>query len=376
MLRWIFSLATVFVCITSFAQVARPPQFVLLAFDGSKSLTFWLDSRKFAAQNDVRFTYFISGVYFLSTEDKNNYVEPSQGAGKSAIGFGGLKSDIQQRLEQVRLASNEGHEMASHANAHFDGAKYTQKQWDSENKQFTELMLNAWKHSLIPQKQPSWWVDYFTQNISTDPGMVGFRAPLLGVGNGLWPSLRSNGILYDTSRVDKMAYWPQQISGIWNFPLAALTIADTGKKTLSMDYNFYVADSKGVAGPASEHTTYENRMYKTYLAYFENNYYGNRAPVHIGHHFSLWNGGAYWRAMQRFAKTVCSKPEVVCGTYKELLSFLEKNKESLTAFQNTEFAKYDSSFRPSVIIPELTDKELEDFRSTLPNHFQVHEEEP
>lgn len=376
MLKIFTSLAMLFLCLSAFAQVARPPQFVLLAFDGSKSLSFWQSSRQFAAQNDVRFTYFISGVYFLSTDEKKNYVEPSKGAGQSAIGFGGLKTEIQARLEQVRLASEEGHEMASHANAHFDGAKYTQKQWDSENKQFTDLLVNAWKQNQIPQKQPSWWVGYFTQSLTSDPGMVGFRAPLLGVGKGLWPSLKNHGILYDTSRVDKMAYWPQQINGIWNFPLAALTIVDTGKKTLSMDYNFYVADSKGVAGPASEHANYEDRMYRTYLAYFENNYYGNRAPVHIGHHFSLWNGGAYWRAMQRLAKTVCSKPEVVCGTYKELMSFLEKNKENLSAFQKSEFTKYNMGFKPSLSLPELSDKELEDLRAHLPNHFQVHEEEP
>ncbi len=371
------SFLTTLVFLTSsvcFANVDRPPQFVLLAFDGSKSISFWKNSRLFAQQNDVLFTYFISGVYFLNTSKKNNYVEPSKGAGQSAIGFGGTEADIQLRLEQIRLASAEGHEMASHANAHYDGAKYTEAQWNSENQQFTNLMVNAWKNNGVASQQPPGWADYFTQNLSNDPGLVGFRAPLLGVGDGLWKSLKTQGILYDTSRVDRMNYWPTQINGLWNFPLAGLTIVTTGKKTLSMDYNFYYADSKGVAGPSSEYAAYEERMYKTYLAYFENNYFGNRAPVHIGHHFSLWNGGAYWRAMQRFAKTVCAKPEVVCGTYKELLAFVESNKAKIPSYQAGLFNKAlgKSLYKP---LPELTDEELQELAIEASNHIHAHDDE-
>jgi hypothetical protein len=374
--QFLLSMLVVFASSMSFAKVPRPPQFVLLAFDGSKSLSFWRESRQFAASHNVDFTYFISGVYFLSDTNRKNYVEPSRGAGQSAIGFGGVTADIQSRVEQVRLASEEGHEMASHANSHYDGAKYTEQQWDSENSQFTSLMIDAWKNNGVEKNQPSWWRGYFGQTLSNDPGMVGFRAPLLGVGNGLWKSLKNNGILYDTSRVDKMGYWPKQINGIWNFPLASLTIVGSGKKTLSMDYNFYVADSKGVAGPKTEHAAYEERMVKTYLAYFENNYFGNRAPVHIGHHFSLWNGGAYWRAMQRFAKAVCSRPEVVCGTYKELLAYMEKNKNSVEDLQAGDFDRLASSMkRQQPIMKELTDKEIEELRATLPNHFNAHDEE-
>jgi hypothetical protein len=64
-------------------------------------------------------------------------------------------------------------------------------------------------------------------------------------------------------------------------------------------------------------------MLKTYLAYFAGNYLGNRAPVHIGHHFSKWNGGAYWKAMQEFAQAVCGLPEVRCVTYRELEDYME-----------------------------------------------------
>lgn len=377
-MKWTSLLAAFvfFVSSIGFANVDRPPQFVLLAFDGSKSVSFWQNSRLFAKQNDVLFTYFISGVYFLNTNKKSNYIEPSKGAGQSAIGFGGTESDIQLRLEQVRLASIEGHEMASHANAHYDGAKYTEAQWNLENRQFTSLIANAWKNNGLAAKEPSDWSDYFTQNLSNDPGMVGFRAPLLGVGDGLWKSLKTHGILYDTSRIDRMSYWPTLVNGIWNFPLAGLTIVDTGKKTLSMDYNFYVADSKGVAGPSSEYSKYEDRMYRTYLAYFQNNYLGNRAPVHIGHHFSLWNGGAYWRAMQRFAKTVCAKPEVRCVTYKELLAFVETYKARIPSYQAGQFDKLPAKLIFNVPpVRELTDEELQELATEAGNHAHMHEQD-
>src|ERR1700759_2357249 len=46
-------------------SVNRPPQFVVLAFDGSKSLGMWQETRKFAkdmtaAGKPVKFTYFIN----------------------------------------------------------------------------------------------------------------------------------------------------------------------------------------------------------------------------------------------------------------------------------------------------------------------------
>ena len=103
--------------------------------------------------------------------------------------------------------------------------------------------------------------------------------------------------------------------GIWDFPLASLRAAHG--RVPSMDYNFYFKDSKGKPNP-SNGALYEQRMLDAYRKYFRNNYNGSRAPIHIGHHFSKWNGGAYWRAMKRFAIEVCGKPDVKCVTYREL----------------------------------------------------------
>lgn len=314
--------------------VERPPQFVLLAFDGSRNINFWRQSRAFARETGVRFTYFISGVYFLSRKDRKIYREPRRGRGRSAIGFGGRPADIAERVEQVALAISEGHEIASHANGHYNGSRYSTAQWKSELDQFGSIMASSWSR-YSKHKEPKWWRAHFKT------AMKGHRAPLLGRGSGLYKALKAKGYGYDTSRIARPGYWPQEIDGVWNFPLAYLRISGSRRRTLSMDYNFYVADSGARRGSSKRFGRYEERMYKTYMDYFRHNYSGdgNRAPVDIGHHFSGWNGATYWRAMKRFARVVCGKPEVICGTYGELQKFLEENRHKLDDYRRGNFKR-------------------------------------
>ncbi len=336
------SVLTLSTVISAEAKVDRPPQFVMLAFDGSRNLDFWKQSRKFARETGVRFTYFISGVYFLAQKDRKDYREPQRGRGRSAIGFGGKPADVGERVEQVALAVSEGHEIASHANAHFNGAKYSKSQWQLELNQFESIMANSWsRYSKL--KEPVWWRDYFTKE------MKGLRAPELGRGPGLFKALKAKGYSYDTSRTAKLDYWPEKLNGVWNFPLAHVRMAGSRRGTLSMDYNFYVADSRAKRGPVSRFKRYENRMFDTYMNYFNYNYSGpgNRAPIDIGHHFSAWNGAAYWRAMKRFTREVCGKPEVICGTYSELLKFVEENSDKLNDFRRGNF---DRKSEPSSLM--------------------------
>ncbi|MBY0384791.1 polysaccharide deacetylase family protein [bacterium] len=388
-------LTLIFISLSTFAKVDRPPQYVILAFDGSKNLDFWQESREFAKNAGVKFTYFMSGVYFIPNDDKNTYVEPKFGKGKSNIGFGGTRDVLPLRLEQVRLAAQEGHEMASHANAHFDGSSYTEKQWKSEFEQFNDIFTNCYANYDKIQNQPMWWEKYFTKPEPFTPEMplvqkqeiiashlVGFRAPLLGVGSGLWKTLQDYGYLYDTSRTDKMNYWPKKLENVWNFPLAGLQIYGTNKKTLSMDYNFYFSQSQGAPAPASKHKQFEDEMYNTYLAYFQYNYLGNRAPLHIGHHFSKWNGGAYWNAMQRFAEAVCAKPEVQCVTYKDLLNFVELNAEKIADYQDGNFDKMTEKEAGMRVLPllrlrawgELSDEDMQTLRATGGDHASAHDD--
>lgn len=329
----------------------RPPQLVMLAFDGSLNLDFWAESRAFAKANNLHFTYFISGPYFLADAKKEAYTGPHHAAGKSDIGFGGPASSIGPRLEQVRLANAEGNEIGSHANGHFDGSSWSEEDWTSEFGQFEKLIFEAGPNNGF--EQPDLGI------VLKD--IVGFRAPLLGYSAGLYPTLKNAGFVYDTSKTDATNYWPQKIGGIWNFPLAQVKIVGSGKKTLSMDYNFYYTQSKGLPDSANKEL-YKKQMLDTYMQYFESNYFGNRAPVNIGHHFSKWNGGAYWEAMQEFAQRVCSQPEVKCITYKDEVAFMEANSDRIADYRAGNFEKMARP--PSVEEPEeveapIADSELE-----------------
>lgn len=354
----------------------RPPQFVLMAFDGSLNLNFWQNSRDFAKrlkadQKPLNFTYFLSGVYWLGEKNYTKYIPPqvasryendpaglismleqrerdandpkvststktSQRGRFSDIGFGVDAAEISQRIMQVNLANEEGHEMGSHANGHWDGSaagkNYDKDDWDFEIKQFMNLIFNAFQNNKI---RPS---NKFPQGYNfTQSEMIGFRAPVLGTSPGLWPALEENGFKYDTSMTSMPNYWPQKLSShnnLWNFPLAQFKIVGTKKNTLSMDYNFYVSQSGGVSQPENKEL-FKKQMIDTYMEYFNNNYYGNRAPLHIGHHFSQWNGGAYWEAMQEVAKNVCGLPEVRCVTNAEYMNWLESlDADTLRAYRS------------------------------------------
>lgn len=325
----------------SFAQThrpARPPQYVAMAFDGSKTISAWQQTRDFSKNleangKSAKFTYFLSGVVFLKDTQKRLYTGPHHNAGQSDISFGGDVNELSSRIQQMNKAIHEGHEMGSHANGHFhaEEQRWSEDDWQSEFSIFNALINNVFTNNSLPNTLES-------LDLNPEEDVVGFRAPYLETTDGLWSTLHDYKYRYDTSEVADANYWPRKLhAGVWNFPLAMLRIVDTNKRTLSMDYNFYVADSNAEPDPANG-ATYRDRMKRTYLKYFESNYNGNRAPLHIGHHFSAWNDGAYWKALQDFASEVCGKPEVKCVTYSELADYMDTLSEStLAAYQRGDF---------------------------------------
>ncbi len=60
------------------------------------------------------------------------------------------------------------------------------------------------------------------------------------------------------------------------------------------------------------------------MSYFRKEYNGSRAPINIGHHFSMWNDGVYWEALKDFAQEVCGKENVSCTSYAKLVDYLDK----------------------------------------------------
>lgn len=336
------------------STVARPPQFILFSFDGSYNLGVWKNIRDFSkAQKDkgadTRFTFFISGVYFIQPSNRTVYQAPGKVAGKSDIGVGDSTDDIALRIDQVNKALSEKHEMGSHANGHYSGGKWSEADWTSEFTQFENMIFNVFSLNKIDPNRPTangWLME--------KRDIKGFRAPLLETSAGLWPTMKKFEMTFDASRTAEPNYWPEKLStGLWNFPLAQIKIVGTAKKTLSMDYNFYVSQSGGKDDLANKET-YKKQMYDSYIAWFQSNYNGNRAPLNIGHHFSKWNGSIYMEALQQFAADVCGLPEVRCVTYSEHVQWLESLQPQVLA--DIRRGKFDRIAKPiqlAAVVPEV-----------------------
>lgn len=337
------------------AQVAfgqsETPQFIAISFDGSKSLNMWQRTRQMAKSSGARITYFVSGVYMLGNDKKNLYREPQRGVGRSAIGWGGTREDLNGRIQQMLAAAEEGHEISSHGNGHFDGGSgWSLQQWLSEFDQFHDFLYGIFHNNGLSASADL--MDRWRRTL--DQSILGFRAPLLEVNSNMYQVLGkqdwqltseppSHRYLYDASKVSGTSYWPEKTTmGTWNFPLANLRIAGSSRRTLSMDYNFYVAQSKAQPQP-DKAAQFEQEMFDTYMRWFNENYSSHRAPMNIGHHFSLWNGGAYFRALERFATAVCSKPQVICGTYGELVTMLNARAGSFRPLAKTETPNEENS---------------------------------
>lgn len=324
---------------SAYAAVERPPQFVLMAFDNCTELDRWENLTKFvndmAAQKiPVQFTFFVSGINFLAEEKKDLYQGPHHKAGQSNIDFGGSPGDVRRRVDFINGLRAAGSEIGSHTVGHFDGGeeKWSASDWRKEFLNYKSLFVNLSRNNELPSDVK---FDFPFEEV------VGFRAPYLSTTPDLYVVLPENKFRYDTSSDDDPTAWPQKKDGTWRFNLADLKIAGTGKPTLSMDYNFYMAQSRAKEDP-DHYEDYRKQMFDTYMAYFKANYTGNRAPINIGHHFAPYQGGVYHQALQAFAKSVCGLPEVRCVTYRELADFMDGLSDStLAAYREGDFPHAD-----------------------------------
>jgi hypothetical protein len=301
------------------------PQFVVLSFDGSQAIPMWEATRKFARDlnasgTPIHFTYFVSSVYWLAPAFKNIYESPGEKPGASRIGFAYSVKDVDNRIKEVNAAIAEGHEIGSHLNGHFDGTNWTAADWEQEFNSFNNLLFNYAANNQIDPAKP------LTKLNLTEADVVGLRAPNLATNANLAPVLQKFNYRYDASKVKKNGIWPTKENGIWQLGLSSIKVADKPNYLLAMDYNFYLYQTKTVdlvKKAMPEWQTLHNEVLNTYLNYFNLNYNGTRAPIVIGHHFSLWNDGVYWEAMKDFARAVCGRPEVQCVNFRKLADWLD-----------------------------------------------------
>lgn len=288
----------------------RPVQFVVISFDGAREIEQWNRSRELARRAGANFTFFLSCTNLIAAENKFDYAPPGHKRGASNIGFAESREDIAARLRQIWTARLEGHEIANHGCGHFDGGGWSKGQWIAEFDAFTSFLRDAWSINGIPFAPAGW-----TKFVETE--ITGFRAPYLSVGSALKPALAEAGFTYDASTVSRD---PQRPSGgkVVGFSLPMIPEGPNARRILAMDYNLYVRHSAAMEQP-SKSAEFEERAYLAFTGAFERQYRGDRVPLQLGFHFRLMNDGAYWRALERFAKETCSLPEVRCVSYRDLL---------------------------------------------------------
>jgi hypothetical protein len=285
---------------------ARPPQFVVVSFDGSGGADMFEYWRAVAPRVHARFTFFVSGVYLIDWAHKSRYAPPRHERGRSDIGFAPDADFAVATLAQAAAAYREGHEIGTHFNGHFcapyDGSveEWTAHDWEQELDQFDTLMFSG---DDLPFGRDA---------------IVGTRTPCLeGRPRVLYPVLARRGFRYDASQVALLGTWPWREGGIWSLPLLELPFVGHTFRVVSMDYNFLANQTDTSAREI------ERETFLTLRRAFRTSYRGNRAPLSIGFHFETWHDGAYDRALARFLAETCRLRDVRCTSMRELADWLE-----------------------------------------------------
>ncbi|MEQ1951047.1 polysaccharide deacetylase [Mesorhizobium sp. CN2-181] len=302
---------------------AKPHQVVIISFDNSNPVELWQRSRTLAATTGARFTYFLSCVFLLSPETRGIYQAPGEKAGRSNVGFAPSKDDVKARLQQIWLARSEGHEIASHACGHFDGGKWSEADWRRELLSASTILRDAWRINGL-DGEPRGWRHFAEHEIS------GFRAPYLSAGRHLDGALAQAGYRYDASSVSRGPAEPAEGHGLMRFALPQIPEGPAGRKVIAMDYNLFVRHSGGFERTDRD-GAFEERALSAFHAAFDSQYSGGRTPLQFGFHFTLMNDGAYWRALERFARDVCVRADVDCISYADFVARRETKDPTIVS---------------------------------------------
>jgi hypothetical protein len=295
----------------------KPPLFVVVSFDGAGDLGLWAHWRAVAKQVNARMTFFLSGPYLYPEARRTDYKPPYKKPGASDIGWGD-NANILGRTKVLREAIAEGHEIGTHANGHFCGTngngRWTTAQWTAELAAFDRMVRTG--PSLAAGK---------TVAPPFDPATVkGMRTPCLEGNRAAYrAAMVKRGMLYDASAPGYIT-WPKKQNGVWNFPLESVTLAGTSKKTLTMDYNLWYAQTQARKAPLAQAPAFKAQVLATYRAALAKSRASGNPPLFLGNHFNHWNNSVYSDALTQFVQETCKQPDVRCVSNMELASWLTK----------------------------------------------------
>ena len=315
--------------ITKLAAGQKPPQFVVVSFDGACKDALWKHYLDLAKTTKSRFTFFLSGLCLVPDRKRFMYHPPHKAAGTSAIGFGDAAL-IPGRITNLTEAYNMGNEIGTHFLGHFCDAQgvgsWSSADWQSEINQARNFLDN-WK----------------TINGNTDPNLklpfsskvwVGDRTPCLaGKRSQMYPVFAKEGFKYDASGTGTLS-WPHKIPNhrtMWNFPLQGIKVVGYGRSNLSMDYNFlYVQNNAKVTAPQATCDRIQRSTYESFMLALKSVHSSNRAPLFIGNHFNTWVCGAYKNALTSFVEDASSQySDVRFVTFEYLTRWLDAQSPSI-----------------------------------------------
>ncbi|MEN3582566.1 hypothetical protein AAH978_00130 [Streptomyces sp. ZYX-F-203] len=298
----------------------KPPQFVVFSWDGAgeDSQKLFSHFREVAKRNDATMTYFLSGVYLLPEEKRNLYRPPQHSPGRSDIGFNDARG-IADTVRQLRLAWLEGNEIGTHFNGHFCGAggvgEWSVEEWKDEIAQ-AKRFVKSWKTNSETDDAAPLPFDY-------EKELIGARTPCLEGQENFTRAAADLGFRYDSSGVNDQV-WPERKNGLWDVSLQLVPFPGHDFEQLAMDYNFMVNQSGTTTqGDPTKHRLWGDQMRDGLLSGFYRAYDGNRAPLIIGNHFESWNGGTYMRAIEEVVEEVCTKKDVRCVSFRQLVDWLD-----------------------------------------------------
>ena len=182
----------------------------------------------------------------------------------------------------------------------------------SEFRSFRTILADAFAANDIPG-EPAGWQAFANADIR------GFRAPYLSTGPGLYEALAAKGFAYDASGVSRGPQPPDRDKAVARFALPQIPEGPQERRVIAMDYNLFVRHSGGFER-SDDDGAFEDRAYQAFRKAYETEIAGERTPLQIGFHFTQMNGGAYWRALERFATEVCGRADTACITYSDYLA--------------------------------------------------------